>query len=311
MIIDDLIKIINDNVEKKIPTKYLLKFQNYLEENGVLTNPLNIVSINMIAILIMILISTLISLILNINLIILLLVSIIAPPTFLILYFISISEKRKEEIEKLTPDFLRQISSTLKTGMSFENVLVEFTNYGSTPLHAEIRRTIMEVKMGKDFNTSLMNIPKRLKSKDLKRTFRIIVEGRKSGGGLSDIVDSVAEDLRLINELKRERKSTVMMSVTFLTISAVISTPFTLGMVGVYSSFLTSLGKETELVKTAIIAAGAYIVIHSTLVGFIIGTILYGDFKKGLKYSLPLVVVSYGIFYMISNFGVIFLGIRF
>ncbi|GAA5818859.1 MAG: type II secretion system F family protein [Methanobrevibacter sp. CfCl-M3] len=308
---ESLIKIINDNVEKKIPNKYLLKFQSYLEENGVLTNPLNIISINIIAIFVTILISILISLILNVNLIISLLIAIITPPVFLILYFVLMSEKRKEEIEKSTPDFLRQISSTLKTGMSFESALVEFTNYGSTPLHTEIRRAILEVKMGKDFNTSLMNIPERLKSKDLKRTFKIIIEGRKSGGGLSDIVDSVAEDLRMINELKRERKSTVMMSVTFLIISAVVATPFTLGMVGVYSSFLTSLGKETELVKTAIISAGAYIVIHSTLVGFIIGAILYGDFKKGLKYSLPLVLVSYGIFYMVSTFGVIFLGIRF
>ncbi|MDR2873703.1 MAG: hypothetical protein LBV42_03030 [Methanobrevibacter sp.] len=81
-------------------------------------------------------------------------------------------------------------------------------------------------------------------------------------------------------------------------------------MVGVYSTFLTHPGKETELVKIAISAVRYYIIIHSTLLGFIIGIILYPDFKKGLKYSIPLVILSYSIFYMISTFGVIFLGMK-
>jgi hypothetical protein len=38
----------------------------------------------------------------------------------------------------------------------------------------------------------------------------------------------VAEDLRATLELKKERKSTVMMSVTFLVISAEIAASFTL-----------------------------------------------------------------------------------
>jgi len=81
-------------------------------------------------------------------------------------------------------------------------------------------------------------------------------------------------------------------------------------MVGVYSSFLANLGKESELIKTAIVAAGAYIIIHSTLAGFIIGVIMYGDFKKGLKYSFPLAIVSYIVFYSMSTIGPMFLGIN-
>ena len=38
-------------------------------------------------------------------------------------------------------------------------------------------------------------------------------------------------------------------------------------------------------------------------VKFIISIIMYGEFKKGIKFSLPLVAASYGIFYMISTFG--------
>ncbi|MDR2831119.1 MAG: type II secretion system F family protein [Methanobrevibacter sp.] len=309
MLIENLIEVTNKQIEKKVPKKYLSKFQTYLEQNRIVIDPLTIFSVNLIAIFILIILLSLVSLILYVNPIYFL-ITIIPPPSFLILYVMLTSEKRREEIEKSTPDFLRQVSSMLRTGMSFESALIEFTNYGSTSLHTEIKRAILEIKMGKDFDSSLMSIPKRLNSKELNRTFRIVIEGRKSGGGLSDIIDSVAEDLRVINELKRERKSTVMMSVIFLIISAVIATPFTLGMVGVYTSFLTSLGREIELIKTVITAAKAYIIIHSSLVGFIIGMILYGDFKKGLKYSIPLVIVSYTIFYIVSTCGEIFLGVH-
>lgn len=99
-----------------------------------------------------------------------------------------------------------------------------------------------------------------------------------------------------------------MMAVMFLVISAVIAAPFALGMIGIYSSFMESLGKSSELIETSKVAAGSYIIIHSALAGLIIGLIMYGNFKKGIKFSIPLTIVSYGLFYLISNFGAFFLS---
>ena len=103
--------------------------------------------------------------------------------------------------------------------------------------------------------------------------------------------------------LKRERKSMVMMSVMFLLISAVIATPFAVGMVGVYSGFMQGYGMESEIVLTAPLAGEIYLIIHSVLVGFIISLIMYGEIRKGIKFSLPLAAASFGIFYFISTFG--------
>lgn len=109
--------------------------------------------------------------------------------------------------------------------------------------------------------------------------------------------------------LKRERKSSVMMAVMFLIISAVIASPFALGMVSVYSQFMQSFGKQTQLILAAPFAGQIYLVIHSVLVGLIVSIIMYGNVKKGIKFSVPLALVSYGIFYLISNFaGAMFLS---
>ena len=74
----------------------------------------------------------------------------------------------------------------------------------------------------------------------------IRLDGRKSGSSISKVLSDVSDDLRDLMALKRERKSAVMMSVMFLLISAVIATPFAIGMVSVYSSFMQGYGMSSS-----------------------------------------------------------------
>ena len=308
MNLEDLISYISQFIEKKVPEKYLLKFQEILLTSRIFTVASQILALLILAIVFLSFIFTILSIILSFDLIISILFAIAIPPSLLIGFIIIKSEQRAEKIENESPDFLRQLASMLRVGMSFENAMDELSRYGSGPLYDEIKRAVVEIKMGREFNESIQAMVNRLKSKNLERTFKIILEARKSGGSLADIIDDVSEDLRAIIVLKRERKSSVMMAVLFLIISAVIAAPFALGMVGIYSSFMSSLGKGTELIETSKIAASSYIIIHSILAGLIIGLVMYGDFKKGIKFSIPLTVLAYGIFFIISNFGAGFLG---
>ena len=157
--------------------------------------------------------------------------------------------------------------------------------------------------MGRNFDEAWVSMSKRLKSRELERIFIIILDGRRSGSSMADVIMNISNDLRDLLAIKRERKSSVMMAVMFLIISAVVATPFALGMVSVYAGFMESFGQVSDLVATAPIAGQLYLLIHSLLVGLIISVIMYGNFKKGIKFSVPIVVVSYGIFYMISTFG--------
>ena len=191
----------------------------------------------------------------------------------------------------------------LQVGLSFENAMEDMAQYGQGPLYEEMRRTIIEIRMGRNFDEAWRAMSKRLKSKELERVFAILLDGRKSGSSISNVINDVSDDLRDLLALKRERKSAVMMSVMFLLISAIVATPFAIGMVSVYSSFMQSYGMESELILTAPIAGEIYLMIHSVLVGFIISIIMYGEIKKGIKFSLPLAAASWGIFYFISTFG--------
>ena len=234
-------------------------------------------------------------------------ISVLILPLFVIpglfTYVVYQQERRAQVIEKTAPDFLRQLSSMLQVGLSFENAMEDMSQYGEGPLYDEIHRTIIEIRMGRNFDDAWRAMSRRLKSRELERIFGIILDGRKSGSSISRVLSDVSDDLRDLMAIKRERKSAVMMSVMFLLISAVIATPFSIGMVSVYSSFMQSYGIESEIIMTAPIAGEMYLVIHSILVAFIISIIMYADVKKGIKFSLPLAASSFGIFYFISTFG--------
>ena len=295
----DYLELFLDN---NVPEKYLSKFQEFLLSGAIFTEASKVLAILIIFILASEIALTLISALLNLPLSVLILPFFIFPGLFT--YVVVVQERRAQEIEKSAPDFLRQLASMLQVGLSFENAMEDMAQYGQGPLYDEMRRTIIEIRMGRNFDEAWRAMSKRLKSKELERIFAIILDGRKSGSSISNVINDVSDDLRELLALKRERKSAVMMSVMFLLISAIVATPFAIGMVSVYSSFMQSYGMESELILAAPIAGEIYLIIHSVLVSFIISIIMYGEIKKGIKFSLPLAAVSFGIFYFISTFGV-------
>ena len=297
-------KIINDLaifIDNIMPEKQLSKLQEFLLSGAIFTDASKV-----LAILIIFISVSEIALMLTVAMFGFP-ISVLFLPLFFIpglfTYVVYQQERRAQEIEKTAPDFLRQLSSMLQVGLSFENAMEDMSQYGEGPMYDEIHRTIIEIRMGRNFDDAWRAMSRRLKSRELERIFGIILDGRKSGSSISRVLSDVSDDLRDLMAIKRERKSAVMMSVMFLLISAVIATPFSIGMVSVYSSFMQSYGIESEIIMTAPIAGEMYLVIHSILVAFIISIIMYADVKKGIKFSLPLAASSFGIFYFISTFG--------
>ena len=296
-IIDDLAEFLNNIV----PERYFSKFQEFLLSGAIFTESSKVLAILIIFISFGEIVLVLSLAIFNLPAVVLMLPLFIIPGLFT--YVIVQQERRAQEIEKTAPDFLRQLASMLQVGLSFENAMEDMSQYGEGPLYDEMRRTIIEIRMGRNFDEAWTAMSQRLKSKELERVFTIILNARKSGSSISHVINDVSDDLRDVLALKRERKSAVMMSVMFLLISAVIATPFALGMVGIYSQFMQSYGQSSELILVAPVAGEIYLIIHSVLVGFIISIILYGDVKKGIKFSIPLACAAFGIFQLISNFG--------
>ena len=298
MFIEDLIIKLSNIIENKTNQSLLIAFQEYLLKAGIFTLASQILAIVLMVYIAFIILFSLVSIVLSFNLIIALVLAIFIPTiAFILILFLKI-EKRASEIENSIPDFLRQLSSMLKVGLSLENALVDMSDHGKGPLYDELRRVVVEIRMGKSLDESFSNMAMRLNSKDLERSFKIILNAHKSGGSMSEVILDVSDDLRAMLILKRERKASVMMSIMFLII-----------MVGVYSSFMIELGKGGAICEVAPLAAEIYLIIHSILAGFLIALIMYGDLKKGIRYSIPITCSAFAVFYLINNFGAGFFGL--
>ena len=309
MFIEDLIIKLSNIIENNINQSILIAFQEYLLKAGIFTLASQVLAIILMVYIAFIILFSIVSLLLSFNVAIALVLAIFIPTiAFILILFLKI-EKRASEIENSIPDFLRQLSSMLKVGLSLENALVDMSGHGKGPLYDELRRVVVEIRMGKSLDESFSNMAMRLNSKDLERSFKIILNAHKSGGSLSDIILDVSDDLRAMLVLKRERKASVMMSIMFLIIASTIAAPFALGMVGVYSSFMIELGKGGAICEVAPLAAEIYLIIHSILAGFLIALIMYGDLKKGFRYSIPITCSAFVVFYLINNFGAGFFGL--
>lgn len=307
-IIPGVLSPVSSAIDNIVPGKYIVKIQETLIRSGMYVKASDLITLGLVTGTGLALLASVLSLFTGINPILGLLVGFIVPNGFIGVYIFFMMERRVDAIEQTTPDFLRQIASLIRAGVGLETALEDVSKHGGGPLNDELKRAVIEIKIGSTFDDAIMSMSERLKSKNLDRTFRMILEGRRTGGSLADVIETVAEDLRAVLALKRERKANVMMSVMFLIIAAIIAAPFALGMIMTYSSFIESLGKTNPLLEASAIAAGGYIIIHSAIAGLLIGIILYGSAKKGVKFALVLAPVAYLIFYVIKTFAISMMG---
>ena len=307
-VIPSALSPVSNMIDGILPEKYVVMIQEILIRSGMYVKASDLITLGLIVGIGLALLASILSLLLSINPILGALLGFIAPVIIIGAYIFFMMERRVDAIEQGTPDFLRQIASLLRAGVGLETALEDVSRHGEGPLNDELKRAVIEIKIGSTFDDAILAMGERLKSKNLDRTFRMILEGRKTGGSLSDVVETVAEDLRAVLALQRERKANVMMSVMFLIIAAIIAAPFALGMIMTYNSFIASVGKPNPLAGVAVTAAGGYILIHSVIASLLIGIVMYGSARKGVKFALLLAPGAYAIFYVMQIVGPMILG---
>lgn len=294
---------LSDVVDSVMPDSLLIKLQEILIRGGLYFRTSDLVTILLLVGILLAVVGFVVASALNYYPILVAIGGLILPFAGVAVFIFMMSDKRVDSIEKETPDFLRQLASLLRAGMGLEAAMEDISKQGDSPLIEELKRAVIEIKVGRSFDEAMLAMSDRLGSKNLDRTFRMILEGRKAGGSLSDVIETISDDLRATMALQRERKSSVLMSVMFLIIAAIIAAPFALGMTGIYTAFMESAGSANPMAEASQIAASGYIIIHSFLVGILMGIIMYGSPKKGIKYGFPLAVAGYIVFWVVSTFG--------
>ncbi len=167
-------------------------------------------------------------------------ISFIAIGSLAIIIPISIRNSRIESIELNLPDALKHMSLVLKAGGTTETSLEEVSNSDYGPLSADLKNGLKALREGKSFDDVMMGLGNTSGSELFKRVVSVVIDARKAGAGLADVLNAIAEDARDVQRIKRERASRSMMHVMFLVISGLVLAPFIFGFVVTIITFMSS-----------------------------------------------------------------------
>ncbi len=231
--------------------------------------------------------------------------------------------------EDVLPDALQLMSSNMRAGLTTDKALLLAARPEFGPLAYEIKRIGRETMTGGDLSVALMKTTKRIKSENLKKTIDLIVNSIKSGGKLADLLDQTASDLREQQMIQREISAGVLMYALFIFIAIGMGAPLLFAM----SSFLVKilvkmstmigaqLPTDTGDIKIPIsmttsgispefieLFAVVSLTISSVFGSLIIGLILKGNARSGIKYLLILLPMSIALFFLGSYAMNTFLG---
>ncbi len=230
-----------------------------------------------------------------------------------------VMDSRTRQIEEILADALQLMSANVRSGMTLDRAIWLSARPEFGPLEEEIKLFGREVLGGISMIDAFKNMKKRVNSKLLGRTLKLMEEGVKSGGEMAKLLDETAEDIRKIRMMRKEVKSNVIMYSMFIIFASVLGAPL-LFAVSVY--FIEMIGgfwseQTTEMpqqMSSGIIKmtgpqispddmmlfSVACIILTTAFGSVIIGLIQTGKTKQGVKYMPLLMGTALGMFFLIK-----------
>lgn len=212
----------------------------------------------------------------------------------------------KTKIEKMLPEFLRDLATSSRTGMPLQVALEHSSKRNYGPLTAELKMLVANMSWGMNFNDALVEFSKRIDLTVVKKASVLIIEAGRHGGELSTIFESTARYVENVNQWTLKRKTQTFPYVAIFYFSVVIFLFIIIvvsNMLFLPVSQLASTG-GTSLLKSVFTPSEAKrVFLHTALLECLFGGLLAGkinedSFAGGLKHTAVLAIVSGVAFYL-------------
>ncbi len=214
--------------------------------------------------------------------------------------------KRIYKIDSVFPDFVRDLASSRRAGMTFTKAIL-FTSKGSYGLLTEeIKKIAQQISWGNSVEEALETFANRIKTKSVRRTVSLIIEASKSGGNVADVLDVAANDAREIKVLEGERRVNMATYVIVIYVGMFVFLAIIAILAGVFIPVITGKGAEglsTTMGGTGILSQAAIVqafyfatLVQSVGTGLVAGVFEDGHLESSVKHVFILVLVSWMVF---------------
>ncbi len=155
----------------------------------------------------------------------------------------AIFKKDEEDIEKDLPDYLDNLISNMKGGISIEKALLKSVSKEQKALLREVTLVNQKILMGDTVCQALEGFRERFDSAIIERTFFLIEEGLKNGGNIIKPLERISENLKNIYNLNNELKANSGGFVTVIYSITIFVSPLLFALALTLLTFLGNLFK--------------------------------------------------------------------
>jgi flagellar protein FlaJ len=213
--------------------------------------------------------------------------------------------KHNKEIEERFPDFLRDITQNIKTGMTLTQAIIATKNtyYGALTPH--IKKIVTKIDWAIPFDEVLKEFSSQT-TPLIKKTVSTITETYSGGGDITQILEATGKTIKEINKIRKERFSAIYNQmitgyiIFFIFIGVlIILQKYLVPSLFAFSSPEIGISGIQDAAKTYSDIFQWLILIEGFFSGLVIGKMAEGSLLAGLKHSFVLTVIGYGVFLLL------------
>jgi Flp pilus assembly protein TadB len=167
---------------------------------------------------------------------------------YLSLYFLIAD--RASAVEKLLPDFLSLAVSNLRAGMTPYAAFVHAARPEFGAFHEVVMAAMARVGANASIDSAFFEVASHFDSPLLHRTVTLFAKGVRSGGQLVRLLNSSADEVRRIQDLRAELISSTGTYTIFLSFTVVAIMPFLLAVSSNFVSVFISLQTDMSGIST-------------------------------------------------------------
>ncbi len=234
------------------------------------------------------------------------------------LTFMYLKDAKLRAMEEQFPNFLRDVSSSKKAGMTLPLAVAKCATSDYGALTEDVRRMEEQISWGISFDEALRRFGERTGSRFVMKSTTIIIESYRSGGAISDVLESVAEDAKMIRESEKEKASTMSSYVSTVYIIQILFVVILVSLNNVLGPLSTtpalnflSSGGMNPMAGASTGGGGSgmdldnykLLFFHMSLIqgffnGLLAGQIGQNSAIAGLKHSIIFIVMSVAVFFV-------------
>ena len=234
--------------------------------------------------------------------------------------------RRQKELETRFPDFVRNLTGAIKSGMPASQAVIQVadTDYGS--LMPLVKKFANQLEWSLPFHKAFVNFGKETGNAVIRRAIATMIQAEQAGGNIEDVLTSITNSLIEIKKIKEERKSSIHAQImqsyiiffVFLGIMILIQNlliPYMANLGSAQEAGITITGQaagginlEASLdfsspvsfirsFSTWVVSLNGIFLLLALIQGFFAGVVLgklaEGDLSSGLKHSLIMMTVAF------------------